>query len=90
MSSENLWNWGPDQEKSFEDLKTELSSGRILALYELEHESKISADASAYGVGAVLRQKQPDGNWKPIAFVSRSMTDTEQRYAQIEKEALGL
>ena len=90
LSTKNHWNWGPDQEKSFNDLKTDLSSGRVLALYEPDRESRVSADASSYGLGAILRQKQPDGKWKPIAYISRSMTETEQRYAQIEKEALAV
>ena len=42
-------------------------------------ESKVSADASAYGLGAVLRQKQPNESWKPIAYVSRSLSPTEQQ-----------
>ncbi len=33
-------------------------------------------------------QKQPDGNLRPVAYISRSMSSTEQRYAQIEKEAI--
>ena len=50
----------------------------------------MSADASAYGLGAVLCQKQPNGSSRLIAYVSIAMTECEQRYAQIEKEALAL
>jgi hypothetical protein len=90
LSKKNQWMWGQSQDEAFKALKEELSSGRTLALYEPNRESKVSADASAYGLGAVLRQKQPDQSWKPIAYISRSMTPTEQRYAQIEKEALAM
>ena len=39
-------------------------------------------------LGAVLKQRQKTGELKPVAYVSRAMTPTERRYAQIEKEAL--
>ena len=40
------------------------------------------------GLGAVLLQKHPDGELRPVAYASRAMSGVEQRYAQIEKEAL--
>ena len=88
LSKKNQWSWGHDQQQAFERLKTTLSSSEVLALYNAENETILSADASSYGLGAVLRQTQPDGSLRPIAYVSRALTETEQRYAQIEKEAL--
>ena len=35
-------------------------------------------------------QKQPSGEMRPVAYASRSMTETERRYAQIDKEALAI
>lgn len=90
LSTKRHWHWGPSQEKAFTQLKENLCTETCLALYEPHRETIVSADASAYGIGGVLRQKQCDGSLKPIAYVSRSMTECEQRYAQIEKEALAL
>lgn len=87
LSKKTVWMWGQAQEQAFTDLKEELSKSTILALYNPQAETKVSADASAYGLGAVLLQ-QNNSIWKPVAYASRSMTETEQRYAQIEKEAL--
>ena len=61
----------------------------MLALYNPKAPTKISAEASYYGLGAVLLQ-QVEEKWKPVAYASRPMTDTEKRYAQIEKEALAV
>ena len=60
----------------------------VLAHYCSEKETIVSADASSYGLEAVLLQVQEDGATKPIAYPSRSTISTEQRYTQIEKEAL--
>ena len=47
-------------------------------------------DASSFGLGGVVLQFHPDNYWRPVSFISRAMTPTETRYAQIEKEALAL
>jgi len=63
-------------------------SPTILAWYDPSAETKLSADASSYGLGTVLHQKTEGGEWQPVAYASRSMIETEMRYAQIQKEVL--
>ena len=75
---------------SFCKLEEEISSSRVLAHYDVNAPTKISADVSAYGLGSVLLQCQGNHYWKPVAFASRCLNATEVRYAQIEKEALSL
>ena len=80
--------WGEPQQRALTRIKEALIRSPLLALFDPYLETVVSADASSYGLGAVLLQKQQSGERKPVAYISRSMTPTELRYAQIEKEAL--
>ena len=88
LSSKSHWVWGKEQELAFNKLKDSLTSSEVLAMYDPNLDTVVSADASAYGLGAVLRQKQPNGDPRPVSYISRSPNPTECRYVQIEKEAL--
>ena len=81
------WCWNAPQQNAFDTVKTMLTSTPVLAYYEPHRATMISADASSYGLGSVIMQKHID-EWKPVAFASRTLTDTEKRYSQIEKECL--
>ena len=65
-----------------------MASEQVLARYEPEKETVVSADASSFGLGAVLMQEQPSGEMRPMTYAGRSMSETERRYAQTEKVAL--
>ena len=62
----------------------------MLTLYDPNKGTKIAADASSFGLGVVVLQEEAPGDWKPVSFISQSMTSTECKYAQIEKEALAV
>ena len=88
LRKDSVWLWGESQNKAFNELKICQTSAPILALYDPNKEIKINADASSYGIGGVVLQKQDDEEWKPVSYISRTLTDTESRYSQIEKECL--
>ena len=69
LSKSRKWIWGPPQSKAFSLVKAELSKPTTLALYDPAALTKISVDASAFGLGAVLLQKD-DGLWRPVAFAT--------------------
>ena len=60
----------------------------VLAHFNVNYETLLSADSSSYGLGAILLQKAPNEDFRPVAYISRALTPTESRYSQIEKEAL--
>lgn len=79
------WTWTTEHEEAFLNLKETIANAPVLRYYNPEEELTVQCDASDTGLGAALMQMG-----KPVAFASRALTQTEGRYAQIEKEFLAV
>lgn len=79
------WCWTEQHAAAVDTLKAHLTSPPVLQYFDVHKPVILSADASQHGLGAVCLQDD-----KPVAFTSRALTETEARYAQIEKELLAL
>ena len=84
-----VFQWTKVHENAFNKLKSQLANAESLAYFDKDAKTKIIADSSPVGLGAVLIQEQ-DGEERVISYASRSLTSVERRYSQTEKEALGL
>lgn len=84
------WNWSSECNRAFNEAKQALVSDRVLAHYEEGRPLVLSVDSSAYGLGAVLAHRYPDGGERPVSCVSRSLNEAERNYSQIDKEALAI
>lgn len=60
-----------------------------MAFFDFDKQVILQADASSYGLGIAL-MIDDNGKRRVVAYGSRTLTDAEKRYSQIEKEALGL
>ena len=70
------WQWGKEQQKAFNKLKGIFTTRPVLAASDLDKEFRIEADASNYATGGVLSMKCSNKLWRPITFISKSLSDT--------------
>lgn len=82
--------WNSIHQEAFDKIIKELTNATMLGYYSQNDVTRLYADASPYGLGAVLVQMNKEGVVRPIAFGSKSLTETEKVYSQTEKEALSL
>ena len=80
ISHKSHFVWGSSQEMAFKAVKQLLSSEPVLALYDCNKETVVSADSSAFGLGAILLQYQTNGELKPVAYASRVLSEPEKHY----------
>lgn len=83
IKEDTQFKWTNEHQSCFQRLKEKLSAIPALAPYDINGPLTLTTDASAIGISGVLTQ-----NDRPIAFASRKLTKTEEKYAPIEREML--
>ena len=84
-TDQSKFTWAKQHDEAFATIQRLVIQHPVLKFYSIEEEVTIQTDASNKGLGAVLLQ-----NGQPVAYASRTLSPTEQRYATIEKECLGI
>lgn len=81
--------WSKKQEAAFQASKKLIKNSSLLVPFDPEKDIIIATDASPYGIGAVLSH-QIDNVERPVMFISRTLTPTEEKYAQLHREVLAV
>ena len=79
---DTVWDFNQIHERKFDELKLTISNCASLKFFDPKLQTKITCDASKFGLGATHEQKFND-NWEPIAFASRTLTPAEINYCLI-------
>ena len=88
LAKDCQWKWAKAQEKAYQESKNLLQSSQLLVHFDPQLPLILACDASAFGIGAVLAHRMPDGSEKPIGYASRTLNKAERNYSQLEKEGL--
>lgn len=81
--------WSMECEEAFRRMKNCLVSAPVLNCPDYTLPFVIQADASGFGIGAVLTQPHPDGE-RVICYLSRSLSKAERNYSTTERECLAV
>ena len=73
--------WTPQDQKSFEELKDNLTHVTVLALPCFDKVFEVECDASRVGIGVVLIQEE-----RPLTYFSEKLSDARWRYSTYDKE----
>eukprot|EP00731_Ephydatia_muelleri_P005994 Em0003g242a len=83
------WKWTKVHDIAVKEAKALVCKSPILAHFDTSKPIKLYCDASAVGIGACLMHVI-GGQEQPVMYASRSLSKTEAKYAQIEREALAI
>lgn len=89
LTGKEGFSWGEEQKAAFQKLKDRIAEDVVLTLPTDHRKFRIEADASEGATGAVLEQEQEEG-WRPVAFQSHGLNETERNYEIYDKEMLAI
>ena len=82
--------FGTEEIKAFEALKAAVAEEPVLRNWRPELPTRVETDASNGITGGVLSQQQPDGEWHPVAYYTKTMCPSEMNYGIESKELLAV
>jgi len=90
VKKDKRWEWTEREEKAFKELKERFTKEPVLAAPDIDKKMRMEVDASDYVMGGVLSMECGDRLWRPVAFLSKSLNETEQNYKIHDKEMLAI
>ena len=80
------WEWGEKEQQAFGELRRKLTTTPVMVHFDPRAPIKLETDASKYVCSGILSQQCEDGKWRPVAYRSKTMQDTECNYDIYDKE----
>ena len=85
------WEWNDTHQEAFIRIKNILCEHTMLSYFNPCWDTEVICDGSPLGVSGILTQINPEnGERQVVAYASRSLSDAETRYGQVEREALAI
>ena len=84
------FHWSPQCQQTFDCIKEYLMSTPILTIFDRHLPVHIYTDASQDGIGAVLKQIQPNGEEKPVAYFSKKLNEVQRKRKAIYIESYAI
>ena len=84
------WDWTEKQKKVFRELKEWFTKELVLAVSDLNKKLRVEVDVLDYTTGGVSSMKDEDGKWRLVAFLFKSLNETERNYEIHDKEMLAI
>jgi hypothetical protein len=84
------WNWTDEHQTAFDMLKRKFLQQPVLLMPDKHAKFYLETDASSRATGAVLRQRDTNGDLKPCGFISKALEPTERNYNIYDKELLAI
>ncbi|GFW33605.1 retrovirus-related Pol polyprotein from transposon 17.6 [Trichonephila clavipes] len=90
LRKDTPFEWTSETQEAFYDIKKAILNPPVSALPDPNAELQITTDASSRGIGAVLEQKYPNSEVKPLYFFSKKLNPSQSKYNATVLEFLSI
>jgi len=90
LRKDTPFKWGKEQQEAFENIAQAMATADVVAHPDLKKPFIVTTDASGHGLGAILSQKDEEGQERVVQYASRGLNKHEENYSVTKLEALAV